>query len=494
MLPAPLPGNESDRLTALHGYDILDTQSEQAFEDIAKLAAALCGAPMSVVSLIDGNRQWIKARVGIDSTETPHESSFCAHVILQSDVLIVPDTLDDVRLASNPLFTVCPDIRFYAGAPIITPSGHAVGAVCVLDRVPRELSMEQRDALEILARQAIFQLELRRMAGEQERALALQARREARLMEAQRVAHFGSWEFDLASRELTWSQEMFRLLDFAPSKGAPTYTKLLERYHPDDISMHSRIVRQCEEDANPYAYDIRAIMNDGSVRWFHTRGNAERDAQNQPVRLFGIMRDVTEEKAYQQRIEEQMLTIQESTVELEWQKGELEAANIKLEMLATTDGLTGLKNQRAVQERLREEFQRALRHNNSLSLVMVDVDKFKSYNDAFGHPAGDQVLQHVATVLLRTARTTDIVGRYGGEEFVVLLPETNADSAMQAAERFRAAIECAEWPQARITISLGVATLNRLTPDGSTLVSEADKALYKSKQSGRNCVSRALVW
>jgi diguanylate cyclase (GGDEF)-like protein/putative nucleotidyltransferase with HDIG domain len=172
--------------------------------------------------------------------------------------------------------------------------------------------------------------------------------------------------------------------------------------------------------------------------------------------------------------------------------GVLERTNIRLEALATTDGLTGLKNHRSFQDRLREEFERAQRYGAGLSVMLLDVDKFKAYNDKFGHPAGDVVLKQVAGILRATARTTDIVARYGGEEFVVILPETDTEDARAVAERYRQAIESASWPQREVTASFGVASLAPAIASASELVAEADVALYRSKQRGRNCVTHAV--
>lgn len=158
---AAIPENEVARLNALYQYQILDTGCEGAFDDLAHLAAQICGTPMALISLIDSQRQWFKSRVGLDVSETHRDLAFCAHAILQPELLIVEDALADERFADNALVTGSPYIRFYAGAPLITPEGLQIGTLCVLDRVPRQLDSAQTEALQALSRQVISQLELR---------------------------------------------------------------------------------------------------------------------------------------------------------------------------------------------------------------------------------------------------------------------------------------------------------------------------------------------
>ncbi|WP_214606970.1 GAF domain-containing DNA-binding protein [Hymenobacter arizonensis] len=155
--------NEPERLEALHSYEVLDTDPEQVFNDIAHLSAFICGTPMSLVSLIDGHRQWFKAKVGLETKETPREHAFCQYAMRAQDVFEVNDATADTRFAENPLVTGDPNIRFYAGAPLLSPEGQPLGTLCALDTVPRELNDDQREALRILARQVMAHLELRRI-------------------------------------------------------------------------------------------------------------------------------------------------------------------------------------------------------------------------------------------------------------------------------------------------------------------------------------------
>ena len=163
---APILQNEKKRLKVLWQYEVLDTVPEEVFDDLTELAARICEAPIALISLVDEKRQWFKSKVGVTVSETSRDFSFCAYAITQSDLFIVPDATRDERFANNPLVTSEPKIRFYAGAPLITPDGHALGTLCVIDKVPRQLRPEQKQALRILARHVVSQLELRRRSRE----------------------------------------------------------------------------------------------------------------------------------------------------------------------------------------------------------------------------------------------------------------------------------------------------------------------------------------
>jgi PAS domain S-box-containing protein len=180
-----LPSNETDRLHALQRYDILDTPPEQAFDDITRLAAQICQTPTALISLVDADRQWFKSKVGLTVPETPRDVAFCERVILERHLLIVPDACQDDRFANNPLVIGDPKIRFYVGTPLITPDDFALGTLCAIDYVPRELSPQQLEALEILARQVVTQLELRRNLVTLQQAYQQQQQTELALQQSQ---------------------------------------------------------------------------------------------------------------------------------------------------------------------------------------------------------------------------------------------------------------------------------------------------------------------
>ena len=167
----PIPQDETDRVQALLNYKVLDTPPEVEFDNLVALASYISGTPVAMISLVDSDRQWFKAKVGTTVTETARDVAFCAHAICQTDLFVVRDALADYRFKTNPLVTGDPHIRFYAGAPLVTPEGHAVGTLCVVDQTPRELNPAQLEALRALGRAVVAQLELRRHVQERDNLL-----------------------------------------------------------------------------------------------------------------------------------------------------------------------------------------------------------------------------------------------------------------------------------------------------------------------------------
>jgi diguanylate cyclase (GGDEF)-like protein len=339
-MAAAVPVNELERLDALRTLAILDTDGEQLYDDVVALASAICDAPVAIINFVDADRQWGKALVGLDDSEAPREHSFCARAILDPDaLLVVPDTHADPVWVRNPMVTGDANVRFYAGAPIVTSAGHALGTVCIADHVTREFTHAQRDALKVLARQTAAHLELRGTT----RALA----------------------------------------------------------------------EAC-----------------GSLRH-----------------------------------------------------------------MAVHDGLTGLANRVLLHDRLELALRHRRRSGRAVGVLFGDLNGFKAINDTHGHHAGDELLQVVADRLTATARETDTVARFAGDEFVVVLPELGLPGDLDAvALRMAAAVarpatlSCGQHVAPAIALGRALAQDDE---DADALLARADAAMYEAKRAAKAAVAAA---
>ncbi|CAO4184099.1 PAS domain-containing protein [Methylorubrum populi] len=295
--------DEAGRLAALARYAILDTPPESAFDDAVALAAQLCAAPTALVSLLDGDRQWFKARLGFAPRETGLDRSICRHTVTGRDVLVIPDLAADPRTRANPLVTGAPGIRFYAGAPLVTPEGVAFGALCVLDTVPRPegLSDAQVASLRALARTVMTQLELRRGIAERKVEAAALADSELRLRLAVEAAGAGIFDYDLVTGTLTWDGRTRALFGVGPGEAVSYAETFLARLHPEDRARTDAAVQAALDPAGPGLFDCtyRTLTEDGAVcAWVAARGTLVVEARR-PLRLVGTVRDVTAERAAQ---------------------------------------------------------------------------------------------------------------------------------------------------------------------------------------------------
>jgi diguanylate cyclase (GGDEF)-like protein len=314
---------EDARIAALHRYEVLDTEPEEAFDRITRLAKTVLQMPMVVVSLVDRDRQWFKSRQGVGATQTPRDISFCTHTIQDTRPLVVTDAHVDPRFAASPLVLGEPYIRFYIGVPLRSRDGHNVGALCSMDTKVRHLSGEQINVLVDLGRLVVDELELR--------------------------------------------------------------------------------------------------------------------------------------------------------------------------VQASTDSLTGAMSRRSFLEQAHRDVERSKRYGTPLSCALIDLDHFKSINDAHGHGIGDLVLQRVASICKSELRACDYLGRLGGEEFAVMLPETSLARSFEVAERLRRALEKttieASGQTVSVTASIGVAEVGGTEHNTDRLLRNADIAMYEAKADGRNRVA-----
>ncbi len=335
----------------------MDILPDQSYDDITDLAALICDTSTALVSLIEDGQQRFKSHHGVDVDQASQAIHFCEQTVARpNELFVVPDAHQDDSFADTPLADDGTQIRFYAGAALVTSEGDTLGTLCVIDQVPRQLTDDQKNALWALSRQVVAQVELSNSAEE---------------------------------------------------------------------------------------------LKTNSAKLRNYQGQVEE---------------------YQRR---------------------LEVTNARIKTLNVTDDLTGLNNRFAFEEELRYEVHRARESDSPLSLLLLDADHFKSYNDDFGHPAGDDAIRTIAGYLKDSLRTTDFVARIGGEEFVIILPEASRKSARALAERCHKALELAAWHERPITLSIGISSLDGRNINTSTLISEADQALYHSKATGRNRVSHA---
>ncbi|HEY3328483.1 MAG TPA: diguanylate cyclase [Capsulimonadaceae bacterium] len=622
-MKARQPENEIGRLSALRALHILDSPRESAFDDIVRIAKLIFNVNVVTLCFIDETRQWFKASIGIDISESPRDVAFCAHTIGGYEPVVVADTRLDPRFADNPFVTGEFGARAYAGIPLVTYDGFALGSLCVVDTVPREFSPESIEALASLARQASAQLELKRHIAEQKRLIAdrdakneiLKTRDQLFRTSLDAITE-GFVIVDRGGLPIVSNKPALSLLGLSPlelhelplfagcgtlmSKDGVeicTHDNPVERSRRDGLARQGSLlgirrgngtrwlmvnafplpsdsgsgpygvvatltdmteikaaeeehallaaIVTCADDAVT-AVDLAGTLiswNAGAERMY---GRTEADVLGQHASILAppgekrfivealsrvalgetlahvevrrqrpdsvwitvsltmspitssageitgaaiLGRDITAQKAAEEQLHDYHVALEFQNIQLELANAELGDANDKLRTLAMIDGLTSLKNHRSFRECLDNEMRVSRQYHTPISVIMLDVDLFKAYNDKFGHPEGDKVLKRVAELISQSVRSRDTAARYGGEEFAVVLPEASLDAATVVAERIRATIQNAEWPNRPITVSVGVASATPFVSDAGNLVAAADRALYRAKAFGRNFVA-----
>jgi diguanylate cyclase (GGDEF)-like protein/PAS domain S-box-containing protein len=459
---------------------MLDDRVRKQFRDLLELTDLVCESLDGAIHLLDEKHEGYTAFTKDRTFKLSLDACFCSHISGQEG-LVVPDLREDPRFRDHILVTREPRLRFYAGHPLIADRGERIGSLCIQENAPRELTPVQQRALGELARQVVAHVDAMRQSIAQEAALR---------------------RMDSKLRELAASDARFRaFLDASPvsafikdEEGRMLYCNraLADRYGatpeqwigktdfetwPSEIAeQFQRSDRQALEANQEIHFEDRTTGPDGRLINWNVYKYPFADAEGRrSVACMAL--DVTRAWEAQQEVQR----IQQ----------ELQTANERLQTLSLTDALTGLMNRRALEDSLENERARSMRSGAPLSLLMLDIDNFKGFNDAFGHVCGDDVLREIAVLMQRWTRRGDLVARYGGEEFLVILPATDEKEAFGIAERVRQAIAEADWAHRVITVSGGVATLDRHMPTTNEFIQEVDQALYAAKRAGKNRVCQA---
>ncbi len=305
---APLPVNEMDRLEALKSYEILDTGSEQSFDDIVNIASLICDSPIAAISLIDSHRQWFKSKLGLNVTETSRDLAFCAHAILEKSVFEVKNASQDPRFMDNPLVKGDPQIQFYAGAPILDKNGFALGAVCVIDKKTKELTSNQKEALASLSRQAMSQIQATQVQRELDAA-------NHQLEVAQTLIESFTHDFEKvamdqltqASKNVIWMTDPYKTQMLYVSPG---YEKLFEKtckslyedsisflqaIHPED---RARVVKSFRKQLlGTYHEVFRILTSSKHEKWIQDRSLILPAKEGSSLKVIGVCQEISLQEA-----------------------------------------------------------------------------------------------------------------------------------------------------------------------------------------------------
>lgn len=291
------PINEQARLAALHDHAILDTAPEQALDGLVTLTSQFLQAPISLISMVGKDMQWFKSKVGIDVEWTPRDQSFCAHAILDSDSLFeVPDTTLDPRTQDMELVIGPPHLRFYAGVPIKTSCGHALGTLCVLDRVPRKLSEGEKQSLILFARQVEIHLDLRKKLLDYKQSAQERDHLSQLLIESQATGRQGSWEFNLKTEVGFWTDGLYNILGISPANGVPCKEDQIGVWTAESAHRLQTAVMEAVAKVGRYDLELQQKSNDGNGKWFRSTGEAMRDENGEVTRVVGIITDIHDQK------------------------------------------------------------------------------------------------------------------------------------------------------------------------------------------------------
>ena len=466
MPAAPLPPDEAQRLERLHALAVLDTAPEPLFNAIARIASMVTGTPMALISLVDRDRQWFKANLGLEGVEeTPRDIAFCSHAIRGDGLLEIGDATRDERFLDNPMVEDVPNVRFYAGMPIALDEGSGIGTLCVLDRVPRELDPHQREILTLLGRITGLALTQRADALDRSASLAREVAAERGLRHTQTRAQaneelrrvIGSLEnserrfrqlfhyslglictHDLDGTLLSVNPAAARSLGYplANLLGRPMTDFMREENHASFAAYLERIAVRGTDSGR---LELRAANGDLRIWAYHNVLDDDDDDDDRYV--LGHAQDITEQSRQERQLRE-------------WSLRDPLTHCFNRRYLAQLEETTG---------------------GETLGFIAVDLDHFKAVNDTYGHQRGDDVLVGIAVFLRDRVRDGDAVVRLGGDEFLVVVRDADDAAMKQILERLRA-----DAAAAPIAFTLGAALKRAGTPLDHALAA-ADGELYEAR-------------
>ncbi|MDX6914650.1 EAL domain-containing protein [Pectobacterium carotovorum] len=449
MSRAPISKDEDKRLAALREYGIKNVLFDPSLSNLISLAANIFSVPIVLVSLVEAERQLFAASVGVPFCETPRDISFCAHTILKKKIMVVPDALKDARFKSNPLVVGVPYIRFYAGIPLITPSGHAIGTLCIIDLKPRA-AFTKRDEhnLQDLASLVMDKLEMRR----------LELARKASQVRFENIANTSPDTILCVNEKgmiTFWNTAAEHMLEYTDEE---IIGRSINTIVPDAFVVQlNHLVADRDSLMKGVTLELNVQAKSGSLVPVELSVSMWEDNDN--ISYGAILRDITERRRNEER----------------------------LFLLAHLDPLTGLANRTLLTSNL----ETVLKNEPAVCIMMVDLDGFKDVNDSLGHSSGDNILVHVAKKIKATVRSGDVVARMGGDEFALLFPGLNDKKvAGKIAEQIIHEISQAmiiDDHQINISASIGAVLYPEYGLTVQDLLTSADLALYQAKSEGRNC-------
>lgn len=467
--------DEETRLEILEKLNILDTPNEAEFDALTNLAAFVTGCKIALISLIDRDRQWFKAKSGICVTQTSRQDAFCAHAIAGNGVMIVPDARNDPRFSSNPLVTGEPNIVFYAGVPIfvkgegsLQSSPAAIGTLCVIHDKPHQLLEDQIGVLENLAKLVEAMVERRAsklkiaklidQGAEHIRQLSIRNRQ---FRQAERMANIGSWRLTINDKKTQWSEQVYAI------HGLPLGTPhriedALDFYPGEARDIISDALTYAVETGQSFEIETDFITARGEPRRVRSMGEVELH-EGQPVSVIGVFQDITQQYALEER----------------------------LRRSAFCDDLTLLPNRAHFNEYLDCELDKAVITGGPLALVIMDLDGFKSVNDKYGHRAGDEVLQAFAKKLRSSVPDNSFCARLGGDEFVAVISDTESCYNLRSVLAQLLGDLRLTTPHSSgsfgMSATIGAIKWSEQILNRSDFLHRADVALYNAKRAGGGC-------